>query len=217
MGIDQFAKQRLIDMVMWKNAFEKLDTELDLTKRKKQALDNLLSAGRISQVTHDCLYKEIDEEVEQIEVRRKALTEKMTDKLGELEDQQQTLEFFLAHSEMAYAAGEINDEMHAKECSALGMGLDAVKQELNWIKDVILQLVPKDSLSPASVPSAPSTLETAEVSASPALTPVENMPNLTENVPLDASPEAISVIGKVAEEKPSQVTVETATVPEEHS
>jgi hypothetical protein len=191
---------------MWKAAFEKLDTELDLTRRKKQALDNLLGAGRISQFTYDCLDKDLNEEVEQIEIRRKALTEKMTNKLSELEEQLQSLEFFLANSEMAYAAGEINDELHARECSALDLGLDAVKQELNWIKEVIIQLVPKEALSPASIPS---TVEGVE--ATPTPTAVESIPSVTDTVPFEAPVEAIQVVGKVAIEKPSQVTVETAT------
>ncbi len=194
---------------MWKNAFEKLDTELDLIKRKKLALDNLLGAGRISQFTHDCLDKDLNEEVEQIEIRRKALTEKMTNKLGDLEDQLQTLEIFLANSEMAYAAGEIKDELHTKECCALDLGMDAVKQELNWIKEVIIELVPKEVLSPASVPSTPSTVDSIETT--PTLEQVESIPSVTDNVPLEGPAEAIPVVGKVAIEKQSQVTVETAT------
>jgi len=109
-------------LVMWKDAFEKVTTELDLAKRKKQALDNLLGAGKISQFTYDCLCKDLNEEINQIEIRRKALTEKITNKLSELEEQQQTLEFFLANSEMAYAAGETNDELRARECSAISLG-----------------------------------------------------------------------------------------------
>ena len=56
-------------MVMWKDAFEKVTTELDLAKRKKQALDNLLGAGKISQFTYDCLCKDLNEEISQIEIR----------------------------------------------------------------------------------------------------------------------------------------------------
>jgi hypothetical protein len=130
----------------------------------------------------------------------------MTNKLSELEEQQQTLEFFLANSEMAYAAGEINDELHARECSALSLGLDAVKQELNWIREVIVQLVPKEALSPAS---APSMVEGVEATSTP--TPIENIPSVTAVVPLEAPVEATPVVGKVAIEKPSQVVVETAT------
>ena len=193
-------------MVMWKDAFEKVTTELDLAKRKKQALDNLLGAGKISQFTYDCLCKDLNEEIYQIEIRHKALTEKITNKLSELEEQQQTLEFFLANSEMAYAAGETNDELRARECSAISLGLDAVKQELNWIRDVIIQLVPTEALLPASVPSA---VEGVEATPTPAI--VENIPSVTATVPLEGPVETTPVVGKVAIEKPSQVTVETTT------
>lgn len=191
---------------MWKAAFEKVDTELDLIKRKKQTVESLLGAGKISQFTYDCLNKDLNEDIEQIEIRRKALTEKMTNKLSELEEQLQTLEFFLANSEMSYAAGEINDELHARECSALNLGMDAVKQELNWIREVIIQLVPKEALSPVSVPS---TIEGVE--ATPTPTAAESIPSVTDTVPFEAPVETIPVVGKVAIEKPNEVNVETAT------
>jgi len=82
--------------------------------------------------------------------------------------------------------------------------MDAVKQELNWIRDVIIQLVPTEALSPASVPSAVEGVE-----ATPTPTIVENIPSVTATVPLEGPVETTPVVGKVAIEKPSQVTVET--------
>jgi len=192
-------------LVMWKDAFEKINTELDLTKRKKETLDDLLGSGRISQTTYDCLYKDLNEDINQIEIRRKALAQKMTSKLSELEEQLQTLEFFLANSEMAHAAGEINDELHAKESSALNLGLEATKQELNWIREVIIQLVPKETVSPTPVSSTAESVE-----ATPNQTTVESTPSMT-TTPLEASVEVAAVAGEAATEKPTQVTVETAT------
>jgi len=191
---------------MWKDAFDRVNAERDLGNRKKDAIDTLLGSGRISQFAYDCVCKDLNEEIGQIEIRRKALTDKMTKKLGELEEQQQTLEFFLANSEMAYAAGEINDELHARECSALSLGLDAVKQELNWIREVIIQLVPKEALSPTS---APSMVEGAEATSTP--TPIESIPSVTAAVPLEGPVEVTPIVGSVVIEKPSQVVVESAT------
>jgi len=132
-------------LVTWKGFFEKINAELDMTSRKKQALENLHNAGRISQFAYECLNKELTDEIEQVEARRKALAEKMTSKLNELEEQRMALEMFLANTEMAHVAGEIDDEIHAKESSALDLGLEATKQELNWIREVVLQLVPKET------------------------------------------------------------------------
>jgi hypothetical protein len=195
-------------MVMWKDAFEKISMELDLTKRKKQALDDLLSAGRISQSTYDCLCKDINEEINQIEVRRKALAEKMASKLSELEEQLQALEFFLANTEMAYVAGELNSELYAQESSALSLGLEATKQELNWIKEVIIQLVPKEPTPPVSVTA---TVESIE--ATPTETAVENAPQVTSNAPIETPVEVTPLGGEKPIEQPSYVAVEATTEP----
>ena len=111
----------VVILVTWKDSFEKINTELDMNNRKKQALENLHNVGRISQFAYECLNKELLDEIEQIEARRKALAEKMTSKLNELEEQRMALEMFLANTEMAHAAGEIDDEIHAKESSALDL------------------------------------------------------------------------------------------------
>ena len=146
-------------MVTWKDSFEKINTQLEMTTKKKVALENLQNAGRISQFAYECLNKELTDEIEQVEAERKVLAEKMTSKLNELEEQRMALEMFIAVTEMAYAAGEIDDEIHAKESSALDLGLEAVKQELDWIKEVIVQLAPKE---PEAPPSATTPIEAAE-------------------------------------------------------
>jgi len=195
-------------MVAWKDAFEKISIELDLTKKKKQTLDDLLSNGRISQSTHDCLCKDVDEDINQIELRRKSLAEKIASKLNELEKQLQTLEFFLANSEMAYVAGEINSELYTQESSALNLGMEATKQELNWIKEVIIQLVPKETM-PTTTTTAPSTVESVE--ATPTETAVENAPEVTSTAPIETPVEVTPVAGETSIEQPSQVAVETTT------
>jgi uncharacterized protein YhaN len=196
-------------MVLWKDAFEKVNLELDVTKKKKQALEDLLNAGRISHPTFDMLSKGLKDELDDIETRRKALTEKMTLKLSELEQQLHALEFFLANTEMAYVAGDINSELYAQESSALDMGLEATKQELNWIKDVIIQLVPKETATVEA--SATATVETIE--STPTETAVENAPQITSNAPIETPVEVTPVTGEKPIEQPSYVAVETATEP----
>jgi len=195
-------------MVLWKDAFEKINLELEVTKKKKQALDDLLNAGRISQSTYDALCKDLDDDLVDIEVRRKALTEKMASKLGELEQQMHTLEFFLANTEMAYVAGETSSELYAQESSALDMGLEATKQELNWIKDVIIQLVPKETVTVEATAVA-ATVETIE--STPTETAVENAPPVTSNAPIETPIEVTPVTGEKPIEQPTYVVVETAT------
>jgi len=184
-------------LVTWKESFERINSELGTSNRKRQALESLHSAGRISQFTYECLNKELTDEIEQIEVRRKALAEKMTGKLNELEEQRMALEIFLANTEMAHAAGEIDDEIHAKESSAIDLGLEATKHELNWIKEVVIQLVPKEA-EPSPAPAAQA--ETSE--ASPSETSVEKTVDTAQSVQVEVP---VEVATSVSETKVEQI------------
>jgi len=184
-------------LVTWKDSFERINSELGITDRKKQALENLHNAGRISQFAYECLNKELTDEIEQIELRQKALAEKMTSKLNELEEQRMALEMFLANTEMAYAAGEINDEIHAKESSALDLGLEATKQELNWIKEVVIQLVPKEAESHSTTVTP---TDTSEVTAGE--TNVAKVDEPAQNVQVEVP---VEVAAKVSEAKAEQI------------
>jgi len=183
----------------WKDSFEKVNIELDVTKRKKQTLDNLHETGRISQFAYECLNKGLTEETEQAEAQRKVLTEKMTRKLNELEEQRIALEMFLANTEMAYVAGEINEELHSKESSALDLGLEATKQELNLIKEVIIQLVPKES-EPAATP-APTTAPSETTEATTTETTVEKTTETPSNVPVEVPVEVTTTTSEVKVEQ----------------
>jgi len=194
---------RCYNLVNWKDSFERINMELDVTNRKKQTLDNLHDAGRISQFAYECLNKGLTEEIEQAEAQRKALAEKMTRKLNELEEQRIALEIFLANTELAYVAGEINEELHSKESSALDLGLEATKQELNWIKEVIIQLVPKESETEAKPTPAEGT-EATTTTTEPA---VEKTTETTSNVPVEVPLEVTTTT--------SEVTVEQIQAPPE--
>jgi hypothetical protein len=189
--------------VTWKDSFERINTELDVTGRKKQALDSLHNAGRVSQFAFECLNKELTDETEEIETRRKALAEKMTGKLNELEEQRMALEMFLANTEMAYAAGEISDEIRTKESSALDLGLEATKQELSWIKDAIIQLVPKETET--STPTATSA-ESAEVATAEA--PAEKASEESQSARVEVP---VEVTANITEVKVEQIQTPTGT------
>jgi hypothetical protein len=113
------------------------------------------------------------------------------------------LELFLANTEMAYAAGEIGDEIHAKESSALDLGLEATKQELSWIKEAIVQLVPKETETPASTATP---AESAEVVAaeSPAEKAGEESQPAQVEVPVEVTAQVTEV--KIEEIQPPAAT-----------
>jgi hypothetical protein len=188
-------------LIIWKDSFERVNAELDRTKRKKQALDGLYNGGRISQFAYECLNKDLTEEIEETEARRKALAEKMTSKINELEEQRIALEMFLANNEMAYAVGEIDDELHGKEGNALDLGLEATRQELLWIKEVIIQLIPKDN-EPLQIPESAETAEAAE-SNGPVEKPAEATPGQA-NVPVEVPVEVTEATSEVKVEQIQQ-------------
>ncbi|MDI6847656.1 MAG: hypothetical protein QMD23_05955 [Candidatus Bathyarchaeia archaeon] len=117
-------------MISWKPFFERLSEEYEMAKKKKQALDNLLNTGRISQSTYELFNKEIDEAIAEIERQQKALLEKMDSKMGELEERVKTMEILLANFE----------EVYQREIGLLSMGLENARQELDAVREAVNQL-----------------------------------------------------------------------------
>ena len=192
-------------MISWKDSFEKINNELDLARKKQNALEEMHSNNRISQLTYDNLNKALTSEIEHIEDHRKELAEKMTSKLNELERQINTLETFLANVEMSFAAGEINEELHTQEVSALSFGLEATKNELTFIKDAILELVPEEMQAELTA-----TIETAEtVEATPTETAMETAPEVSAAAPIETPVEPSPVTDETSIEQPTEMVVET--------
>lgn len=124
---------------------EKINGELELAKKKKQALDKLLQDGKVSQPTYDSFSNEVAEAIAEIETKQNALVEKMKAKITELEQQVQTLEHLLVNSEIRHISGEIEEEAYGRECNVLSLGLETTKQELNEIKSAISNLSEKSN------------------------------------------------------------------------
>lgn len=128
------------ELISWKHSFKRLNEEYEVARKKKQALDNLLTKGRISQSTHDMFNKEIDGALSEIEKQQKALLEKMAAKVVELERQVSTLEVLLANFEIRHVTGEIDDEVYQRESDIFFIGLETARQELDEVKEAADQL-----------------------------------------------------------------------------
>jgi len=135
---------------LWKYSFELVTKELDLAKKKKQALDNLFKDRKISEATYNQLSSEMEETISQIEDNLKILMDRMTLRTQELEKQISTLELFLASLEIRHAAGDLNDETYEKQNNAILLGLEATKQELQEIRDYSQKIVSKPTEISAS-------------------------------------------------------------------
>ena len=189
-------------MISWKHSFKEISADLELTKKKKQALDDLLEEGRISESTYESLNGELTDAIASIEARRKALAEKVNSKISDLEQQITVLEVFLANSEIEYVAGEIDEALHERESNAFALGLEAVKQELNAVKEVVGDLMPREP-EEAAPPSPPTEVtEVTEVAEEPQIQELgEEPPEIVVEAPLE--PETIS------EEAPVEQMMET--------
>jgi chromosome segregation ATPase len=121
-------------MSLWKYSFGLASKELEVTKKKKKALDNLFESDKISQSTYNYLDTELTKAISELEEHLKSLKDRMTSRTQELERQVSTLELFLASLEIHHAAGDVDDETYEKQNNAILLGLEATKQELDEIE-----------------------------------------------------------------------------------
>lgn len=124
-------------LISWKYSLEKINGELELARKKKQALDKLLNEGKVSQPTYDSFSEEVAQAIEEIESRQKTLVHKMESKIGELEQQMRTLESLLVNSEIRHISGELENDAYDRECNVLSLGLETTKSELDEIKEAV--------------------------------------------------------------------------------
>ena len=130
----------MLKLISWKHSFKRLNEESEMAKKKKQALDNLLGNGRISQFTYELFSEEINQTIAEIEGQQKALLEKMNSKMGELEEQIRTLEILLANFEIQHVTGEVDEEVYQREIGVLSVGLETARHELDIVREAVNQL-----------------------------------------------------------------------------
>jgi len=155
----------VLKLISWKHSFKKLSEEYEIANKKKQALDNLLNSGKISQPTHELISKEIDEALIEIEKQQMALLEKMNSKIVELEGQIKTLEMLLANSEIRHVTGEIAEDVYQRENGLLSMGLETARHELDLMRDAVNQLSQGDISVRKGMESSPSETEVSKTEA----------------------------------------------------
>ncbi|MEM2953351.1 MAG: CdvA-like protein [Candidatus Bathyarchaeia archaeon] len=210
-------------MTSWKSYFDKINEEYEIAMKKKQALNNLVSNGKISQSTFDLFNKEVDETIAEIERQKSALLDKMNTKIKELEEYIKVLERLLANFEIHHVGGEIEEEIYQREMALLSIGLETARQELDSIKETVNKImnVPQVSESLAvheEVETKPpestenigsSKLEVTEVEAKTETQELSEAPQETVTPVESPSPEAPPA------ETPPLETSQVETPPEE--
>jgi hypothetical protein len=195
-------------LISWKHSFERINEEYEIVQRKKQALDNLLSTGKISQSTYDSFNQEMNNAVAEIERQQRALLEKMSLKVNELEQQVKILEMLLANFEIQHATGEIDQEIYQHKTELLSMGLEAARQELDFTKESVNQFSGSTQLTEAiEPPPTPETMQPQEVETQP----TEEVTGIQPEV--EVTEETVSTVeseeGEGEGEIPEEVTEET--------
>jgi chromosome segregation ATPase len=130
----------VLNLISWKHSFKRLNEEYEMARKKREALDNLLNSGRISQSTYETFNNEIAEAISEVERQQKDLLEKMNSKMRELEGQIKTLEMLFANFEIQHVAGEVDEEVYQREINLLSMGLETARHELDTVKEAVNQL-----------------------------------------------------------------------------
>ena len=191
-------------MAWWKESFEKINNELELVRKKKEALENLLNSGRISQSTYEYYSKELEEAEKEIENRRKALIEKVNLRMENLEKQLQVLEMLFADVEISRAVGELDEETYTRQRDTLATGLDFARKELDSLKEFTLNLETPDVEQAAEQAVVEAEEQVAEVTAEGAV---------EEQVEEQLSTEGVETIETPQEQPPE--TVEQPETPVE--
>jgi chromosome segregation ATPase len=125
----------------WKNTFDVVHSDLELAKRKKQALDELLAKNRMSQPTYEHIVGSLNDNIDDLESHLKLLMQKMTERADELESQAELIKQFLVSLEMRIIANEIKQDTYEKNKRAFELGLKATEDELTEIKGAITKVI----------------------------------------------------------------------------
>jgi hypothetical protein len=191
-------------LISWKQSFRRLGEEFEVAKKKKRALDSLLSRGKISQATYDVFNHEIEEALTEIERQQQALQEKMTAKADEVEGQIKTLEMLLANFEIQHVTGEVDDDVYERQVDLLSVGLENARQELDMVRDANAQL----SSGNVAIPLEPEELEPVEVPKDnvevvevPVVTLKDKMPEPPAEAQADEAQPAETANAEISEEK----------------
>ncbi|MFW6110841.1 MAG: CdvA-like protein [Thermoproteota archaeon] len=130
----------MLNLISWKQPFEMLNQEYETTREKKEALENLLDSGRISQSTFDSFIEKLEAAIQDIRKRKKDLLNKMSSEAEDLEDHIKTLETILANFEIRHVTGEVEEDVYQREVELLSTGIDVTRQELNSVEEAVDQI-----------------------------------------------------------------------------
>ncbi len=127
---------------------EEATKKVELVEKQKQALENLLKTGRISQSTYDHFVKELEALTAEIKAQRKVLADRATSQIDNLKKLVNSLEKCLADLHFHYATGKIDKEHYKNEVYRFDSGIKAVKKEMQNLENALKKLQEKKAVEP---------------------------------------------------------------------
>ena len=124
----------------WKQPFESIYRELEMTNIKKNSLDDLLARNRVSKPTYEYLLRNLDEEISKLEAHLKSLTKSMSKRINELQKQIKLFEVFFASLELLHIGFEVDEETYAQRREIMIKGIEASKKEMEEIKNALKKI-----------------------------------------------------------------------------
>lgn len=132
--------------------------ELDSVKKKKTTINALFGSEQISKSTYEYLEKKLTDEIVGIETNLKLLSDSMTARAKEIEEQIVELEISFANLEMYHATGEIDEKTYEGQNKAILLRLEAAKQELENAKNSLLNVL-SETVEPMLKPEIENLIE----------------------------------------------------------
>ena len=146
----------------WKVETESLGKKIEGVRRRAKALQDLAREGEIPRNLHDEMMGQYSEEASTIQESYKSLAENMIVRVGELEEQKETLDRFLVNVKVQFRAGEIDESAYkvASECC------QAMQRRNSQERDELTKML-KFATEPlgASASNAPKSGEQAPIEA----------------------------------------------------
>jgi hypothetical protein len=120
-------------MNSWKKSFETICLNIDLAKRKKQALDELLVKKRMSHPTYEHLIKILASNISELKVQRRSIVENISHRMEEIKKQIEIFELLLAKLEIEHINEKPNEALFKKNKEKMILGIEATNIELEQI------------------------------------------------------------------------------------
>jgi hemoglobin-like flavoprotein len=129
--------ETLVLIPTWKIDAANFKKENEVTKRRFEALDDLVKDKEIPDYVYDELCKQYKESLNRLDETHQTLSEKLTNMAQELEAYIRTLERFLGNLKVQHKTGEISDETYTTVCEYLKSGIEKSLKEKTDVQDIL--------------------------------------------------------------------------------